>query len=55
MTGHTAPLHCPYCAGEDLHPVQEPSSAWRCAECLRIFVVTFVGLAPRPVGTGGSR
>ncbi|HEU0088885.1 MAG TPA: hypothetical protein VFQ77_14765 [Pseudonocardiaceae bacterium] len=39
------PFYCPYCGEEDLRPVAEPHGAWRCADCLRVFVVRTVGLA----------
>jgi transposase-like protein len=42
--GHSVPLHCPYCAGEDLHPHGEAHGAWECRECLRAFSVKFLGL-----------
>jgi hypothetical protein len=41
------PFYCPYCADEDLRPVEEPQGAWRCGACLRVFVVKFVGIAAR--------
>ncbi|HEY2724245.1 MAG TPA: hypothetical protein VGI84_06130 [Pseudonocardiaceae bacterium] len=41
------PFYCPYCGEEDLRPVEEPHAAWRCADCLRVFVVRMVGLAAR--------
>jgi hypothetical protein len=41
------PFYCPYCAEEDLRPVEEPHGAWRCSACLRVFVVKFVGIAAR--------
>ena len=40
-----AVMHCPYCAEEDLRPVEEPRGAWRCLDCTRVFVVRFVGLS----------
>ena len=40
------PFYCPYCGEEDLRPVEEPSGAWRCADCLRIFLVRMVGSSP---------
>jgi transposase-like protein len=47
MSGHSVPLHCPYCAGEDLHPHGEKHGAWECRECLRVFSVSLIGqLAP---------
>jgi transposase-like protein len=53
MSAHSVPLHCPYCAGEDLHPHGERHGAWECRECLRAFSVSLIGqLAPnRPLGT----
>jgi len=47
-TERAAPLYCPYCAEEDLRPVEQPHGAWRCTGCLRVFVVTFAGLAAHP-------
>ena len=38
------PLHCPYCAGENLHPHGEVHGAWECHECLRAFGVKLIGL-----------
>ena len=70
-TERAAPFYCPYCAEEDLRPVEEPArppaveavtGAWRCTACLRVFVVKFVGLAARtgtartgPAHTGTAR
>jgi transposase-like protein len=53
MSAHSVPLHCPYCAGEDLHPHGERHGAWECRECLRAFSVSLIGqLAPhQPLGT----
>lgn len=42
--GHAVPLHCPYCAGENLHPHGATHGAWECRECLRAFAVKFFGL-----------
>jgi hypothetical protein len=44
MSGHSVPLHCPYCGGERLFPHGEAHGAWECRECLRAFAVKFVGL-----------
>ena len=44
MTAHSVPLHCPYCAGEELHPHGDVHGAWECRECLRAFGVKFLGL-----------
>ncbi|MBM6546438.1 hypothetical protein JNO54_09840 [Janibacter sp. YIM B02568] len=32
--------HCPFCAEEDLRPVEEPRGAWACGSCVRVFSVT---------------
>jgi transposase-like protein len=48
MSAHSVPLHCPYCAGEDLHPHGERHGAWECRECLRAFSVSLIGqIRPR--------
>ncbi|MGB7983403.1 MAG: hypothetical protein WCF36_21705 [Candidatus Nanopelagicales bacterium] len=39
------PYHCPFCAEADLRPTDAGPGAWHCAACLRIFSVTFLGLA----------
>jgi hypothetical protein len=44
MSSHSVPLHCPYCAGESLHPHGDAPGAWECRECLRAFGVRFLGL-----------
>ena len=38
MSAHSVPLHCPYCAGENLHPHGDVHGAWECRECLRAFM-----------------
>ena len=35
----TAIYYCPFCAEEDLRPVEEPQGAWRCGACARVFTV----------------
>jgi ribosomal protein L37AE/L43A len=35
----TAIYYCPFCAEEDLRPVEEPRGAWRCNACARVFTV----------------
>jgi ribosomal protein L37AE/L43A len=42
--GRVVPFHCPYCAEEDLIPQEQPSGAWKCLACLRVFAVRFIGL-----------
>ena len=44
MSAHSVPLHCPYCAGERLHPHADTHGAWECRECLRAFSVKLIGL-----------
>lgn len=48
MSGHSVPLHCPYCAGEDLHPHGAKHGAWECRSCLRAFSVSLIGLLAPP-------
>ncbi len=43
MNAHSVPLHCPYCAGEDLHPHGLDHGGWECRECLRVFSVKSLG------------
>ena len=54
MSAHSVPLHCPYCAGENLHPHGDVHGAWECRECLRAFGVKFLGLLS-PAGTPATR
>jgi len=37
------PLHCPWCAGEDLLPNTEDDFAWLCRDCTRVFSVRYHG------------
>jgi transposase-like protein len=51
-----AVLHCPFCAEEDLHPVEHDQArhgAWECRSCLRVFSVRLLGLSARI--PGGAR
>ncbi|WP_270889383.1 hypothetical protein [Pedococcus sp. 5OH_020] len=32
--------YCPFCAEEDLRPVEDPQGAWRCTACARVFTVS---------------
>ncbi len=52
MSAHSVPLHCPYCAGENLHPHGDVHGAWECRECVRAFTVKFLGLLA-PSGSSG--
>ncbi|MGH3507264.1 MAG: hypothetical protein ACRDO2_08690 [Nocardioidaceae bacterium] len=54
MSAHSVPLHCPYCAGERLHPHAETHGAWECRECLRAFSVRFIGLLATPPSGAAS-
>jgi ribosomal protein L37AE/L43A len=38
--------YCPFCAEEDLHPVEQ-HGGWECRSCLRVFAVKVLGLSPR--------
>jgi hypothetical protein len=35
-------LTCPYCAGDDLTPFPDPTSAWSCLGCTRVIRVEVV-------------
>jgi hypothetical protein len=35
-------LRCPYCSGDDVTPLPDPTSAWSCLECSRVFRVESV-------------
>ena len=54
MTQNTraVPFYCPYCGDEELTPQPEPTGAWQCLACLRVFTVRMVGLA---LGENGER
>ena len=45
-------MHCPFCAEEDLFPVEQ-HGAWECRSCLRVFSVKLLGLSAHV--RGGSR
>ena len=36
--------YCPFCAEEDLRPVEEPRGGWRCNACARVFTVQLAAL-----------
>ncbi|HEX6235360.1 MAG TPA: hypothetical protein VFZ63_19680 [Jiangellaceae bacterium] len=42
-------LHCPFCADEDLFPVEQ-HGGWECRSCLRVFSVKLLGLSARVPG-----
>ena len=42
-TRHAPPFFCPYCGEEDIAPHGESGGEWRCAACLRVFVLRLVG------------
>ncbi len=48
MTERATPFYCPYCADEDLRPVEEPHGAWECRGCTRVFSLKYVGTKVRP-------
>ena len=43
---HSAVLHCPYCAEEDLRPTDDSHGSWLCAGCRRVFAVRLIGISP---------
>jgi ribosomal protein L37AE/L43A len=47
-----AVFYCPFCAEEDLHPVEQ-HGGWECRSCLRVFAVKVLGLAPRVASLAG--
>ncbi len=51
MSAHSAPLHCPYCGGERLHPHGDTHGGWECRECLRAFSVKLIGLLSAPAAS----
>jgi transposase-like protein len=38
-TRHAPPFFCPYCGEEDIAPHGESSDEWRCASCVRVFLL----------------
>jgi ribosomal protein L37AE/L43A len=46
MSVHSAVLHCPYCAEEDLRPTEDSHGSWLCASCRRVFAVRLIGISP---------
>ncbi len=50
MSRHVTPVyHCPFCAEEDLRPVEEPYGAWACEACARVFTVSLVRVAEEQI------
>jgi hypothetical protein len=46
MSVHSAVLHCPYCAEEDLRPTEDSHGSWLCVSCRRVFAVRLIGISP---------
>ena len=46
MSAHSAVLHCPYCAEEDLRPTEDSHGSWLCVSCRRVFAVKLIGISP---------
>jgi ribosomal protein L37AE/L43A len=44
-TTRAVPYACPFCAEEDLRPVE--GGGWHCRSCLRVFSVSFLGIRAR--------
>ena len=48
--GRAVPYHCPFCAEEDLRPVERGAvdgldrGGWHCRSCLRVFSLAFHGI-----------
>lgn len=38
-------LSCPHCTSDDLTPFPDPTSAWSCLDCARVFRVELVQAA----------
>lgn len=47
MSERVVPFHCPYCAEENLRPL-EAHGQWSCLSCRRAFAVKFLGLTSDP-------
>ena len=35
-------LSCPFCSGDDVTPFPDPTAAWSCLDCARVFRVEVV-------------
>ena len=35
-------LTCPFCSGDDVTPFPDPTAAWSCLDCARVFRVELV-------------
>ncbi|MFL6137690.1 MAG: hypothetical protein ACJ74O_07820 [Frankiaceae bacterium] len=40
------PFYCPYCAEEDLRPLDADPGSYACGACRRSFGLRFIGVAP---------
>jgi ribosomal protein L37AE/L43A len=49
VASRATPYLCPFCGEEDLRPAEQ--GRWHCRSCLRMFSLTFHGLAAREVST----
>jgi ribosomal protein L37AE/L43A len=47
VSDRVVPFHCPYCAEENLRPL-ETHGQWACLSCRRAFAVKFLGLSSGP-------
>ena len=58
-TQRAVPYHCPFCAEEDLRPVESGAvpglsrGGWHCRSCLRVFSVAFHGIH-QPTATSAA-
>ncbi len=53
MNERVLPFHCPYCAEENLRPL-ETHGQWACLSCRRAFAVKFLGLSSGPQSSGSQ-
>jgi ribosomal protein L37AE/L43A len=51
MSDRAVPFHCPYCAEENLRPL-ETHGQWFCGSCRRAFALKFLGLSVSGEVTG---
>jgi transposase-like protein len=42
------PFYCPYCAEEDLRPLDAEPGRYTCGACRRSFALRFLGVASAP-------
>lgn len=51
-SSRVVPYVCPFCGEDDLRPAEhEGRAAWHCRSCLRLFSVSYFGLASAQAST----